>query len=821
MANHSIISLRILRRRPLHGFLTLFGLSVGIAAALLCLLYVKSELGFDIWWPDGIYRVESRFAAPGRTPEWFAKAPGPAKEALGDYFSGDVRTAARLWITQDTVVSDNRAFHQDVAYIDPGLIEIFPLTVIAGSLDAVLSDPSAVALSRKTAERYFGDHVPLGRYLNLTHDQSQEEVVVAAVFEDLPKKSHLDLEITRLFDPVAHAGRPPFADRWLSFNMYLYIRLTEGIDPVRFLDRLGSDFERVKIPVVTAGGRTFDVAGMLDLSLVPVERIHLHSQSKFQIKKTGDLSIVRGFSAVAVLIVAIASVNYASLATAAATLRSREVGLRMLLGAGRSEVMAKILGESAAFVLASCLIAIPMVELLRPLVGQALHVDLERETLGSLSNLFLTVGLVAMVGLAGGLYSALHLSRLRPAEILRPTATPRAFPSRVQSILVTGQFAVSIILMICTVIILAQALHAKSGIVLGYDPRGLLLIRGLEQSPVKTISDTLVRELEGRPGITGVARSSLAPTDKSDNSNFFRRPGDAEAVSIGTASVDQNFFDVYRVPLLAGRYFSSNFASDRDIYKAARESGVKSGNVLINESAARRLGFSTPEGGVGQDILMSWRGDEMLTLTVVGVVKDFRLESVREAPRPMVFRWDSETYRTLTIRLVPDFAQDGVPFLEDLWRRLLPAVPFQVEFLENRLAEQYQAEKARLYLFSAFAFLTILMASLGLYGMVAFRIERQAKEFAIRKIFGADSVRVLGLSLRRFLAPVILANLLGWPVAWYLMREWLAEFEAQIDLTIVPFALAGLASLVIAAVTVSGHIVHLQRLRPVVTLRYE
>jgi putative ABC transport system permease protein len=440
--------------------------------------------------------------------------------------------------------------------------------------------------------------------------------------------------------------------------------------------------------------------------------------------------------------------------------------------------------------------------------------------------------LVLLVGAVGGLYPAFHLSRFQPALVLKANRSSAETPGagRLRSALVVAQFAVSIGLIICTAIVYAQTVHARTADP-GFRREGILQIPNMSRRVLQPVAEVMKREIGRVDGIVSVARTSIGVSTHNTMGRAVYVPGRSEPVNLGNYAVDEHFFHTMGIRRLAGRLFDPARPMDRlDVPldggpEEERALAARGGNVVINALAAEQLGFRTPQDAVGKQVrvaLAPFNPEAGLTpVTIVGVVNDTRWRSIRLPIEPIMYRLGRDYAGYLVVRY--DSADPAVlrDRVAQVWRRIAPDVPFEGEFTEEILAELYGPEAARAQVFAGFALLAIIVACLGLFGLAAFTAERRTKEIGIRKVLGARTRDIVRLLAWQFSKPIIVANLIAWPVAWWAMRDWLNTFEARIDLGPAPFLLAGLVALAIALGTIAGHAFRVARANPIHALRYE
>ena len=536
------------------------------------------------------------------------------------------------------------------------------------------------------------------------------------------------------------------------------------------------------------------------------------------------------FGVIAALILAMACVNFTNLATARASQRAREVALRKVLGANRRQLVTQFLGESVLVAGLAMLLALAFVELALPSFSAFLDADLAMTYFGEGGLILPIIGLVLLVGAAGGIYPAFYLSRFQPAKVLKAnkSAAEASGSGSLRNILVVAQFAVSIGLIICTAIVYAQTVHARTADP-GYKRDGLLQVENIGRREMFPLTETLIRELKQIDGVTAVGRTNIGVATRNNQNTGVQMPGRNEPINIGNYSIDTGFFETMGIELLAGRLFDESrpmddattpFPEDPVAERALVQRGL---NVVLNELAVRRLGLGTPQAAVGKTIKMITDPEYggVINATIIGVVKDSRFRSIRETIDPIIFQASRMGQSWMLVRYNASDPARVRRDVEAVWKRIAPEIPFQAQFSEEIVGELYEAEEARAQTFAGFAVLAVIVACLGLFGLAAFTAERRTKEIGIRKVLGARSRDIVKLLAWQFSKPVIIANLIAWPIAWWVMRDWLNTFDTRIDLGPTPFVLAGVLALAIAIGTIAGHAFKVARANPIHALRYE
>ena len=831
--NYLTIGFRTLARSRTYAFVNIVGLAVGLAACLLLLLYVRYERSYDAWLPGAadIYQLQTRYEPnevnPGFQTQMSSYVAGTALE----HGFPEVEKRVYMLASAPTVVRGGEAFNvENARMVDGPFFDIFRIPFVRGDPATALTQTRSVVLSRTQARRIFGDVNPVGQTLSLVFDGEPIDHRVTGVFEDLPRNSHMRLSMLVRFDPATYfSPESEFTTSWGWQAGWVYLALRPGTDPESIHARMAA-WERRNIPDEDSGGSHFNFGEQQDYRLVNVDDVHLGVGQDGDMSPGNDRRTIATFSIIALLILFMACVNFTNLATARASQRAREVALRKVLGASRRQLMVQFLSESTILAVLAMLVALALVELGLPLLAHFLDADLSLSYLGAKGILWPVLGLILLVGAAGGLYPAFYLSRYRPAEVLKanqssaePTGT-----GRLRNLLVVAQFAVSIGLIICTSVVYAQTLYARDSDP-GFRRSGLIQISNLDADQLVSQRDALVREVGRLPGVTGAVRTGIGINTPNTITSSLLLPGSTQRIEIGSYGVGAEFFRTMGIDLVAGRLFDpdrpgDDATLDPDNLEGSIRANIARGvNLVINELAARRLGFADPREAVGKQLRATLYDSEygLTPVTIIGVVRDSRFRTVRSAIEPIMFRFTRGSVGWMVVRYENADPAQVRDRIHQVWRRFASDVPFEAEFSEDIVAEIYNAEQARAQTFAGFALLAVMIAALGLFGLAAFTAERRTREIGIRKVFGARSRDIVRLLAWQFSKPVIIANLIAWPVAWWAMRDWLNTFDARIDLGPTPFLLAGLLALAIAIGTVSGHALRISRTNPIHALRYE
>ena len=831
--NYLAVGLRALAKNKIYAFINIFGLTVGLAACLLILLYVNYERSYNGWLKDA-----------ERTYQLQTFWQGEDGEILDLQLSAIVagRTLAKdfpqvekvVWVRSfaPVVIQNGHATEvQGLRMVDSNLFEVLELPLVRGEARTALPDTHSVALSESEARRRFGDKDPIGKTFTIVDNTGDVDYRVTAVFKDIPKNSSFSAEMIARFDlEVQYADRARQMTDWGSQQGWSFVKLRPGADAAAINAQMPA-FEKRNIPDQVTNGERSNDGDEMDMRLVNIRDVHLGDAQKYSMTPGNDRGTVTTFAVIALLVLGMASINFTNLATARASQRAREVALRKVLGATRGQLITQFLAESMLLALIAMVAALALVELLLPWFNAFLDADIALNYFGADGIWLPAIVLVLLVGLAGGLYPAFYLSRFQPARILKAnkSAADAAGSGRLRNILVVGQFAVSIGLIACTAVIYSQTIYAQT-MDAGYKRDGLIQVGNLGFRGVSQDQSTqLVERLRRVPGVQAAARTQIGVSPGGSSSTDFFLPGSTTSISLGAYGVETGFFEAMGMRLLAGRTFSDSqgkddattpFPTNMDAERALAARGI---NVVITESAAKRLGFGAPQAAIGKEIRGQLAAAEagLVPATIVGVVTDARFRSLRDPIQPIVYVMQRHGFEQVAVRFAGATPSEIRGRIEAVWNQLFPLVPFGAEFADDLVREQYEKETARGQLFAAFAVLTVVIGCLGLFGLAVFTAERRTKEIGIRKVLGARNGDIVKLLVWQFSRPVLIANLIAWPVAWWLMRDWLNGFDTRIALTPVPFVVAGLIAALIAVATVAGQSFRVARTNPIHALRYE
>ena len=818
LRNYLAAALRNLARNRLYAGLTVAGLAIGFAAAMLIGLYVRDELTFNRFIPgyERTYRIAQTIQMGSSPAVHTAMTPMMLLAPLQLGFP-EIEAAARIspaYFPPTLRRGDIVTGEQNFVWADPDIFKVLPLPVVAGQLRGALDAPDSLVMTQSAARRYFGDDVAVGRTLLV----DGRPMRVTTVLRDLPSNSDIPGEIFG----TSRSARSTIAEfqainSSMNNTLATYVRLRPGVSLAAITPRLPA-FVTASLPTPGTSGRV-----ERSLQAVPIGEFHLRPeiQAAFNAKPAVDAGVVLAIGAAGVLIVIVAGINFVTLMTARASRRAVEVGVRKAAGASRRDLIVQFLGEALVYVLLSGILAIALAELLLPAFNLLLQRKLVFDYLGDPVLTVTILGVVLATGLLAGAYPAFVLSAFRPVATLKGGLAQASGGSGLRAGLVIAQFAVLIGLVVIAITIARQTLFAlNEG--MRVDKEQVALV--FSQPCIEAMRD----EAAKLPGVKHAACASataLSLSDNHDNVTFGGRQ-----LELGIQTVDFGFFELFGLKPVAGRLFDRSRAAD------APAPGQLGGQpVVINVAALHRLGLSSPQQAIGRTL--QWHGtwDESLRQPngatpllmgsqIVGVVPDFTLGSVRRVIQPALFvvgRNLPPDSIGLAVKLNGRQKPETLAALDALWKRMGGGRPMLRVFVDQFSLRLYIDTIVQGATIAAAAIIALSIAGLGLFALSAYTTERRTKEIGVRKAMGASTSDILRLLLWEFSKPVLLANLIAWPAAWLLMDWWLKGFAYRVDQAPWIFLAASAGAVVIALATVCVHAVKVARARPITALRYE
>ena len=835
-SNYFVTAWRNLIKNGLFSLINILGLALGLMSCILILLFVQNESGYDTWVKDNdrIVRMHTAYTMPNQPAFLTVRSAGMMMEAIKNYAQNEVEDGVRFIQYGMTIENNGEPFAEQITMVDNSFFNVFDLPFVHGSVDSAFTKPMDLVITKEMAFKYFGRTDVIGETLTFccVAGAPPTALPITGVIEDLPDATHFDLNFIIYLNPALFGENNGVLDTWTSVNVYTYFKLNPGVELSDFQSRTDywlnneSPIKKMMLGFIGDSAASMDVTDVLNLRMMPLPQLHLHARKDAgnmgDFTPMGDASMINTFIIVAALVLVIACINFMNLSTAKAGNRAREVAMRKVLGASRTQVAIQFLGEAILIVLVALLVALVGVELVLPLYNQILGKNLELAIFSDFSLLMTLLSSGIAVGVLAGLYPALYLSKFLPGKILRASkSTAAGASSTLRNVLVVFQFATSIVLVISTLVVYGQTMYSNS-IDVGYKSEDKLVLNIRAARDNRT---SLKQELLRISEISSVTFSSEAPTQDNENNTQFKlvealnEDVANEAMIINYHNMGYGFFEAYQVTPLTGRLFDESYGSDQLMpLPEGAEDQISNASAVINVSALKKLGFEEPEQAIGKTLASGNR-----RLAIIGVIPDLHFRSIKFGIRATVYLSSPRRFNVANIAFDTNDLPSLTAKIEEVWKRNVPMQPIDLQFLTQMMEAQYSAELTIAELFLVFSALAIIIACLGLYGLSAFTVERRTKEIGIRKVMGAQVADIVKLLVWQFSKPVFMANIIAWPIAIYAMSVWLEAFPYRIELFwLLPICatVSGL-SLVIAWATVGGNAAHVARKKPMNSLRYE
>jgi putative ABC transport system permease protein len=802
--NYFKVTWRNMSRQKMYTAIKIGGFALGLATCIIISLFIRHELSYDAYYAntDRIYRVINNWDTPDGG-KWTAFPPVIAPILKNEF--PEIELSARLipyqWFNagNNLMRRDDQTeniFEEGFAYADPELLEVLEIPMVYGSRKHALAQPNTIIMSKSKADKYFPGEDPTGKIIVL-NDEKNQSLTVGGVMEDFPPNSHLNFDFF-----ITLTGKefwPGEQTDWCCWNYNPYVRLKSGTD-ARELEKKLLSIKKTYIDYL---------ANRKDQSLEQVKKhhrfelqrvsdIHLRSEGIGDIIPHGDIKYIWLFGGIAVFILALACINFVNLSTAKSANRAKEVGLRKVVGSVRGYLVNQFLSESIIFSLASFIIAIALVAAMIPsfnvMAGKSIIVPWTAWWFFPI-----LIGASVFIGFLAGLYPAFYLSAFKPIDVLKGSVARGLKSSGLRSAMVVFQFTTSIVLIVGTFIIYGQMNFILTTKV-GFDKEQILMIQGV--NTLDRQQQTFKEELQKLATVENVTLSRYFPVDGTtrDQNQFWKDGKSQVEKSFGAQAwyVDEDYLSTLGMKLVAGRNFSRDMASD-------------SSAVIINQAMAKEFGFENPVG----ERIMNFR-----SWTIIGVVEDFHFENMKGKIEPLCFmRGDFGSIAAIKVK--SENMQDAILSVTSVWNKFRPTQPIRYTFLDESYARMYDDVKRTGNIFATFAILAIVVACLGLFALSSFMVEQRNKEISIRLVLGASLKSIFKLLTEHFVVLVLISFVIAVPLSWYIMKEWLEDYQYKIEMGWEIFVLSGLMAVVIALLTVSYQSVRAALENPAKNLRSE
>ncbi len=782
--NYIKIALRNIKRHKGYSLINIAGLAIGIACCILILLWVQDELSYDRFHENAgdIYRVIQDINFTDHSTTW-SITQGPLGPSLKNDFP-EIIKATRITGRGLRLTYENKSFDEGVGMADGSIFEMFTFPLVKGDPATALSDPLSIVLTEEMVEKYFGDEDPLGKTIRA---DNQWDFLVTGVLNNIPRNSHLQFDFLIPF--IFGRELNYTVDRWGNSQFRTYVQLQKDISVQDVVQKIsGHLFEK---PTIEKDAR---------LNLQPLTRIHLFSNYEFDTAH-GDITYVAIFSLVAFFILLIACINFMNLATARSRSRAKEIGMRKVAGANKTDIIKQFFGESILFSFISLVFALIIVWLLLPAFNDLAAKELSMDISGNLLVLLGLLCIALMTGIISGSYPALFLSAFQPVDVLKGALKSGSKGSAFRKILVVIQFSLTILLIICTTFVYSQLNYMKNR-KLGYEKENMIYF-GMRRE-IKEKYESVKNELLQDPNILGVTASSNVPTYGYSFSNslwHWEGQNPEEETLMRAVFVNDDYFETFGMEITEGRSYSKEFSTD------ASEA------IMVNEAAVKAMGM---ESAIGEQLSI---GDD--NFKIIGIVKNYHFRSFRQEIEPLILIYSADASGVLFARLKSDDIPQTIGYIEKVWKKFAPGYPFNYRFLDDALDRLYRSEQRIGTILKYFAILAIFISCLGLFGLASFMAEQRTKEIGIRKVLGARVSNIVLLLSKEFTKWVLASNIIACPIAYYAMKKWLQSYAYSINIVIWPFLLSATLAFVIALCAVSFQAFKAATANPIESLRYE
>ncbi|MGD9900160.1 MAG: FtsX-like permease family protein [Calditrichaceae bacterium] len=796
--NYFKIALRHLLKNKGYALINTTGLTIALAFCILTFLFIKNEMSYENFHSnsDRIYRVVTFKQSNGKI---FRSTSTPL--ALGPALQKDIPEiiqATRFFNPDNPKplirYEDKRFYESKFYFVDDNVFEIFSFSLKEGHWKTALTKPFSVVITEDIAKKYFGDENPIGKIIVF---QDYLKFTVTGVLHNLPENTHLNFDFLASFSSVKEWLGEDIVSNWHNSMSQIYTLLPADYQKSLLERKLDGFIENYHDEGPQTSWKIF---------LQPIKRIHLYSETEYGIASEGNILNVYIFSIIALFILIIASINFMNLATALSTTRAKEIGLRKVMGAEKSDIIKQFLGESILMAMIALILAIVISILIFPevqsMVGKEIPFHFDSFTLLFIAAITLVIGFLS------GLYPAFYLSSFQPVDVMRDSLSfgvPGAF---FRNILIVFQFSISVTLMISTIFIIKQLdfLRNKE---LGFVKESVLVVP-IRDGELRQNSDQFINNLLQSPLLKSASAAALFPGGPVGQMSFRyeKEDGSMEVSTFRVLWSDYDFLDALEIKLIAGRNFAKEYSTDKE---AA---------FILNETAVRGLGW-TPNEAIGKKFARHSNGDgKNVVGRVIGVVQDFNFKSLHSNIEPLVIHiWPWPNY--LLIKFNPANTSEVLRYIQEKIQSIFPDRPFEYFFLEDIFDSFYKSEENISGVSSILSIIALIIACLGLFGLISFRILQRLKEISIRKVYGASVTNIITYLLKEFLVLVLYANIIAWPVAFFAIRSWLQQFPYQTELNLGIFVVVSLTSFVIALLTISYQTTKAANSNPTNILRYK
>ncbi len=804
--NFFFTALRNVFKNWSYSAINILGLSTGLAAIIYITLFVKFELGYDKFHENGedIYRVGVYGLMMNNEINQAVTAAPMAEAMLNDY--PEVINTCRIKGAGDWLIRyEKKKFNEkEWLFADSTFFEMFSFKLIEGDPQTVLAKPNNIVMTEKGAKKYFGNDNPMGKLLRVEDDTTLYEVV--GLMEDPPENSHFRFDLLGSMERIG-SSKNTF---WVSHNFYTYIQLKPGTNADEFTNKMQLMVEKYVGPqieqVLGINMEEFAASGnSFAYFIQPMFDIHLHSDLQYELETNGNILYVYIFISIAIFILIIANINFTNLATARASNRAKEVGIRKVVGATKKQLVIQFLTESFVITLVSLGVAVVILELFMPALNNMVQIPLDINYFNYWYIIPALLLLIFLVSLMAGSYPAFFLASFKPVAVLKGKLKLGAKSGTLRSVLVITQFVVSVFILLSTYTVSSQLKYMLNKD-LGFDKDNILMIR--RSDALDNQMEAFKAELKKIANIEQVTNSSSYPGVNFSNNAFFKEgESTSNTYLLHQSWVSFDFGTTFGYELTNGRFFSREYPTD-------------SNAIVINEAAVKSLGLGNDP--IGKILLYPWSENTFKKLEIIGVVKDFNFKSLHTKIEPAAFTLMPSNWEgVVSVRMKPNDINNTIKQIQSVWENFKTGYPFEYFFFDDHLNDLYKTEQRTNGIFILFSALSILIAFMGLLGLISFITEQRKKEIGIRKTFGSTSLNIVLLISRDILKLIVIASVISWPITYYVMNNWLQDFSYRIGVNYIMFIIIPILTIILSLVTVIYQTLKAAIKNPAETLRYE
>jgi putative ABC transport system permease protein len=799
--NYIKVAYRNIIKQKAYSVINILGLALGLAACILVGLYIWQDMHYDDFHENGdhIYRIYTSTKTPQGGYK-LAQTPALVAPTITNNYP-EIQSISRVYFPdKDLIISEDKKFYEEeLIFADDSFFDIFSYSFRQGSPQTALIEKNSIVITNSIAEKYFGSSDPIGKSLNFNNSI---ELKITGVIEEAPANSHFTFNMVATYSTLVDMPAGIYLDQWgATFGSYTYVMINPETNPVEFGKKI-SPFLNKEMKEVDGVFNNF--------ILQQVNSIHLYSNLQDEINPNSSITYLAILGVIALFILILACINFINLTTARAVKRAREIGVRKVFGAVKQQLIKQFIGESILITLISLACALGIVELFIPFFNRLIGTELTYSFFSNISIMTMVILAAIIIGILSGLYPAFVLTHFQPVQVMKGIMhSSKSGSSFLRKFLVFLQYSISLILIIFTIFI-NQQIRFMRNFDMGFDKEEVIVLK----TPVRMSynSETIKAELNAIPGVIKTSTSRGVPVmGRGFGTNLIPDLAhEDEEFGISITVIDHEYLDFYGIKLLAGRDLSELGEVDFNT------------KTLVNETTVKMLGFASPGEALGNSYTIGLSdGVKRFAPEIVGVVQDFHFNSLHEEVSPLLFMHWPFLFQEISIKISSNNVPATINEIKAVWEKFYPVYPFDFSFLDDKIDSIYKAEERSYKVISTFSILAIFIACLGLLGLTFYATEQRRKEIGIRKVLGASISNIITMFSVEFLKIVTIANLIAWPISYFIVGKWLSTFSYKVQVNFTVFFAAGILTLLISFLTISYTVIRSAKANPIDSLSYE